>query len=217
MTGHRSVAVAVIVATTMGIAACSGSTVSSETDTPVVTQEAEPSVEATPEPSVSESAEPSPSLAPTARATSDGPAVIVGGGVEEKKLTLADIFSAETWEEGAIEIPNTEAPIQRAIYTDVDYNGRSVELRFRQQQGTLNIEVAQALMSENSDVPVEWRLSADGRLVETQTVLFNERRTMSLDLTGVSAVTLEAISSRGETSGRSLTTAVIVSLTITPE
>lgn len=217
MTRQRSVAVALIAAATLGIAACSGSTVPAETDTPVVTQEAEPSAEPTPEPSESESAEPSPTVAPTPQAASDGPAVIVGGGVEEQELTLADIFSAEYWKEGAIEIPNTEAPIQRAIYTDVDNDGRSMELRFRQKQGTLTIEVAQALMSRNSDVPVEWRLSADGRLVETQTVLFNERQTMSLDLTGVSAVILEAISSRGETSGRYETTAVIVGLTITPE
>ncbi|NCD19245.1 MAG: hypothetical protein EOL89_04575 [Actinobacteria bacterium] len=157
-------------------------------------------------------------MAASAEATDDGPPVIVGGGATEQRLTLTDIFSADYWEEGAIEIPNSNEPIQRAIFMEL---GRSVvakmELRFQPQRGTLRIEVAQALMSANSDVPVEWRLSADGRLVETQTVLFNERRTMTLDLTGVSAVILEASTSRGESSGSYTTTPVIVGLTITPE
>lgn len=218
MSSHRSAAVVLLAATSLGLAACSGSTTPAETVTVVVTEDAEPSEEPTPEPTETEAAEPTPTLAASAEATYDGPPVIVGGGASEQQLTLADIFSAYGWEEGAIEVPNSDGPVQRAIYTEIgSSNPRSIELRFRQQRGTLNIEVAQALMSRNSDVPVEWRLSADGRLVETQTLLFNERRTMSVDLTGVSAVILEAHSSRGETSGNSVTTPVIVGLTITPE
>lgn len=217
MTRIRFATVAAVAATALGLAACSGSTTPAETVTVVVTEDAEPSATPAPEPSETETVEPTPTVAQSAEATYDGPPVIVGGGVGVQQLSLTDIFSAPGWKEGAIEIPNSDDPIQRAIYRDVLGSGASLELRFRQQQGTIAIEVAQALMSRNSDVPIEWRLSADGRLVETQTVLFNERRTMNLDLTGVSAIILEAKPSRGESSGEYATTAVIVSLTITPE
>lgn len=207
------------VASTTALAACSGSTTPAETVTIVVTEDAELTPEPMPEPVGTVTSESTPTVeAGPEEATPNEPPLIVGGGVGEQRLTLTDIFLAYGWEEGEIEIPNSDGPVQRAIYTDISSsNPRSIELRFRQQRGTLNIEVAQALMSRNSDVPVEWRLSADGRLVETQTVMFNERRTMMVDLTGVSAVILESHSSRGESSGNSLTTPVIVSLTITPE
>lgn len=163
--------------------------------------------------------EPRPSDPVTIWSSPDGAPVIVGGGASQQLLTLDDVFSASGWEEGEIEIPGSEAPIQRAMYRTISSgNEASIELRFRQPQGTLSIEVAQASTSKHIDVPVQWRLSADGRLVDIQTVFFGERRTMSLDLTGVAAVTLEAVAGQRETLGISgVTTAVIAELAVIPE
>lgn len=215
---HLLPAVVVILAAAAGLAACSGTTTTAETATVGVTDEAEPTPGPTQEASETAAVETTSAGEAAAAVTPSGPPVIVGGGVGEQRLTLADIFRAEGWDEGAMEIPNSTEPAQGAIFKNLDWNrDGAMELRFQRQRGTLTIEVAQALMSTHSDVPIEWKLSADGRLVETQTVLFNERRTMTLPLTGVSAVILEAKPAKGETSRSFSTTAVVVSLTITPE
>ena len=147
-----------------------------------------------------------------------GPPVIGGGTplTVPRRLTLADVFSAPDWREGSITVPKESAPLQ-GIYTTV--NGCSspsrMELRFADQRGQLHVTGAQALNSPSSAVVLEYRLLADGRLVDTKTVRFNERQLVKADLTGVSSVIIEIkrVQINGTPCG---TTAVLTDLSIDP-
>ena len=153
-----------------------------------------------------------PDVGPTASSTSR----VIGAVTTARKLTLADVFASQGWKEGSITVPKASAPLQ-GIYSTVSScsSPNRLELRFADQKGQLRIIGAQALDSASSSVVLEYRLLADGRLVDTKVVRFGERQTVKAELTGVSSVILEV--HRVQVDGSSCgTTAVLTDVSITP-
>lgn len=161
------------------------------------------------DPSATQATDPGldPSLEPT------GPPVI-RNVTTPKKLTLADIFEAEAWEEGVYQIPRSTTG-QQAIGTVLSgCYSRSMEVRLAEPTGKASVTVAQALDSAESDVILQFKLLANGRLVDTKTVRFNQSATLTAALNGVSALTLEV--EKAPASKVCGATAVVTDFSITP-
>lgn len=141
---------------------------------------------------------------------------VIGSVTSPRKLTLSDVFAAQYWREGTITVPRASAPLQGIYYVGAFCgNGQRLELRFADQKGSLRVTGAQGLDSASSAVALEYRLLADGRLVDTKTVRFSERRTLTAELAGVSSVVVEV--RRANVNGMPCgTTAVITDLSIVP-
>lgn len=214
---------------TLMLGACGGATTPAATTvTPAavtVTASASPTVSATDSaPAGAGSSDPS-STAPATETSGDGADVVptasstarvIGAVTTPRKLTLTDVFSSQNWKEGSITVPKASAPLQ-GIYTTIGSctSPTRLELRFADQKGQLRITGAQALESASSSVVLEYRLLADGRLVDTKVVRFSERQTVKAELTGVSSVILEV--RRAQVDGSNCgTTAVLTDMSIIP-
>ncbi len=214
------------------LAACGGASTPAATTVTVaavtVTASASPTVSATDSSSsgaVPANASDTSSTAPATETSGDGAdgvptasntARVIGAVTTPRKLTLADVFSSQSWKEGSITVPKASAPLQ-GIYapTGSCSSTTRLELRFADQKGQLRITGAQALDSASSSVVLEYRLLADGRLVDTKVVRFSERQTVKAELTGVSSVILEV--RRVQVEGSSCaTTAVLTDVSIIP-
>jgi hypothetical protein len=82
------------------------------------------------------------------------------------------------------------------------------------QKGRLRVDVAQALDSPTSGVVLEFRLFADGRLVNTALVKFNAQGRLETDLTGISSVKVEV--RHHSSSSTCDATAVVTDMSVTP-
>lgn len=147
-------------------------------------------------------------------ATSDGPPVISGGTSGTRTLTLADVFKHDGWEEGSYQ-PAGSKQARQAMGVALNSCGTpySLEVRLAQITGTAKITVAQAIDSVSSVEKIEFKLLADGRLVDAKTIAFNQTQSLSADLTGVSTLVLEVKWAEGE---QCRATALVTSFTITP-
>lgn len=142
---------------------------------------------------------------------STGPPVLRNPGAP-KSLTLADIFKHSNWEEGLYQTPQSATPAQ-AMGIELGCNPAEMEIRFAQATGKATVKVAQALDSYSSKVTLEFKLTADERLVDTKLVKFNQESTLNASLNGVSALTLKVGPAQGS---KCNATAVITEFLITP-
>jgi len=229
---RRLIAVLPLVAILPALAACGGSsggavaTVTSTVTAPATTGASTSTDAVTGEPTptgidASAAAESPPDVSGpadtggAASVTPSGPAII-RPVTSPRRLTLADVFSADGWQEGSISVPKLSTPVQ-GVYASTDFCGgqQRIELRFTEQRGQLRVTGAQALDSPTTSIVMEYRLLADGRLVDSKLVAFSQRQVLTADLTGVSSVVLEVRRGQGST-GRCRATAVLTDLTITP-
>ncbi len=152
------------------------------------------------------SSEDSDSSEDTGSDEADAP-IVTGSSSAPQDLTLGDFFIREGWEEDEVRLPRQQDPVQ-ALTTELSpensgYRGYDcedlreppsappLELRLAAESGTLNLTVSQALNSATSDTLLEAKLLADNRTIETITILFEELRTLSVPVDGVSSVKLE--------------------------
>jgi hypothetical protein len=181
-----------------GVVGCGGgdsTAVGTVTVTRTLTATATPSDAATGTPTDSPSAT-EPTTTESLDATADsspeptGPPVI-RNLTAPKVLTLADIFEHEGWEEGVYQIPRSTTGQQAIGSERAGCDQRTMEVRLAEATGRAEVTVAQALDSQRSDVILQIKLEANGRLVDTKTVRFNQSTTLSTPLAGVSALTLK--------------------------
>ena len=211
----RIVPAAVLLMFAGGDAACGGS---SSPSAPIATVTVTGSVSGTAtgltsSPSSSETAaQTSDSPQPTAGTT--GPPILTGITTTPKKLVLAEVFASVGWEEGPVSVPKHSGTIQGTFSRMGCGVQQNLELRFADQSGILKIDLAQALDSQTSGATLEFKLLADGRLVDTTLVKFNGQGHLETDLTGVSAVRMEARHTPG--AGTYQATAVITDMTVIP-
>lgn len=111
----------------------------------------------------------------------------------ERKLTRADAFSAEYFEERSFQ-PVGRANEVQALGATANCNSslaRELEFRFAENQGDLTFEVAQEMSSPSSEENLEWGLVVDGRQVETKKIAFKESAEFTTSLAGVAVVKLQ--------------------------
>ncbi len=157
------------------------------------------------------------------------PPIVVGTSSAPRTLTLGDFFVNEGWEEGEVKVPRQQEPVQ-ALTTEVvpkssgytceqlSRNSKlpaapPLELRLAAESGTITFTVSQALASATSDTLLDVTLLADNRTVETTTAPFEESRTLSVAVDGVSSVKLQ-IAVSGDSPSCS-TTAVVRDVQLT--
>lgn len=190
-----------------GLAACSGKETPPTPSTTAITSASA----VTTAPSTSDS--PSTSTAGSVTAAMTGPPIIQGVTETPKKLVLADVFEHEYWGEGLVSVPGRSGAVQ-GIYARLSCGSTaSLELRFASQSGVIKVDVAQALDSRTSGSVLEFKLFADGRLVNTVLVKFNAQGHLETPITGVGAVRLEA---RPVVQSPCSATAVVTELSVTP-
>lgn len=155
------------------------------------------------------------------------PPVVTGSSSAPQDLGLADFFVREGWQEGELQVPRESEPVQ-AISTEVSlqYSSRTscenvsefpsappLELRLAAESGTVSFTFSQALTSATSDTLLDVKLLADNRTADTATVPFQESRTLSVEVVGVSSVRVE-IAVNGDSPSCS-TTAVVRDVQLT--
>lgn len=188
-----------------------------------------------PSPSRSPSPRPSPTSSPDSGSSASPDAtdvdatnapIVTGTSSAPQTLTLVDFFNRTGWDEGEVQVPRQQEPVQ-ALTTELtpDYTGSRcenviedlvaspLELRLAAESGTVAFTVGQALDSATSDTLLDVKLLADNRTVETTTVPFAESRTLSTPVDGVSSVKLQV--SVSEDSPSCSTTVVVRDVRLT--
>lgn len=197
-----------------GVAACgSSSGAQSAPATVTATVTATPSVDLTSSSTTAETAvHTSETVNPVPEAT--GPPILRGITTTPKNLVLADVFDHPYWQEGLVSVPKHSGPVQ-ALYSPMDgcNSRRFLELRFADQTGVLSADLAQALDSRTSGAVLEFKILADGRLMDTALVKFNGQGHLEAKLTGVSSIRLEV---RTTPADSCYATAVVTGLSVTP-
>lgn len=161
---------------------------------------------------------PSPTESPSwADSTPSGPPIVAASpGVGKQVLVLSDAFDAGEWTAGSYTPANETAAVD-AMATSVDcYTDelKPVEFRFARVEGTLLVQVAQDMRSENPDMEMEFALVADGRQVTTKNINFTSKAELSTDLAGVTVLRIGVRAAPGECRNSDRASALITSVVV---
>lgn len=153
----------------------------------VSTSPAAPPTEPTSEPTTptGSDSEPDESSSPIVTPTS------VSG---EQRLTLSDAFDAGRWREADFTRAGqaTPQPAIQATISCYSSSPETIEMRFAQPTGRLDVDVAQAMDAPSSGESIEFALTTDGRQADSKTIPFQGVATLSAPLSGVTVVHITA-------------------------
>lgn len=128
----------------------------------------------------------------TTSAVTDPPIVTATVGVD-RPLGLKDAFDHGRWVEGSYRPAGRAEEVVGAVAHLTCGGSPSVmEYRFAQTTGKLRVTAAHDMLSPGADAVIEFRLTADGRQAQTKNLTFKESAELTVDLSGVAVVTVEA-------------------------
>ena len=147
-------------------------------------------------------------IAPTSLPTPGGP--ITPPPSSQSELTLVDSWSHSAgWDERMYQVPGSANAVMGMWVTMSCNASESIEFRIASGTGRVEFNVAQDLGSRDSDVVLNFTLSANGNVVDTKQVAFTESAQLVSDLNGVSNIVLEVSQEQCDRSATAVVTATI--------